>query len=105
MSVVEGTTENFEEVVKKEANKAVLVDFWAEWCGPCKALGPKLDELASENAENLKVVKVNVDNHPDLAQNYGVRGIPALFLFKNGEVINQTAGNKSKEELQNFVSL
>jgi thioredoxin 1 len=78
----------------------VLVDFWAEWCGPCKMLGPILDELADEYAGKVKIGKVNVDENNGLAVNYRITGIPALLLFKNGEVVGQMVGLRSKRDLK-----
>ncbi|MEX0798710.1 MAG: thioredoxin [Bacteriovoracaceae bacterium] len=90
--------DNFEQSVLK-SDKPVLVDFWAEWCGPCKALAPILDEIASEVGENAKVVKVNVDEAGELAQQYGIRGIPTLIFFKGGEVKSTLVGNQPKAEI------
>ncbi len=86
-----------EEVTKSEI--PVLVDFWAPWCGPCKMLGPVLEEVAAANDSRLKIVKVNVDENPDLAQKFEVMGIPSMFLFKNGEVIDSFTGAMSKQAL------
>lgn len=90
--------DNFETSVLK-SDKPVLVDFWAEWCGPCKALAPILDEIAGEMGENAKVVKVNVDEAGELAQQYGIRGIPTLIFFKGGEVKSTLVGNQPKAEI------
>jgi thioredoxin 1 len=88
------------------SDKPVLVDFWAEWCGPCKALSPVLDEIASEMSGKATVVKVNVDQASDLAQKYGIRGIPTLIFFKNGEVKSTLVGNQPKAEIvKNINSL
>ena len=77
----------------------VVVDFWAEWCGPCKMLGPVLDEIAAEKGSAVKVVKVNVDDEGDLAAEYGIRSIPALFFFKDGELKHKALGVQPKAEI------
>ncbi|MFT4689114.1 MAG: thioredoxin [Verrucomicrobiia bacterium] len=90
--------DNFEtEVVK--SNIPVVVDFWAEWCGPCKMLAPVLDELAGKYDGKVKISKVNVDNNQDLATKYGISTIPQLICFKDGEVVNQISGLKSIADL------
>lgn len=99
------TSENFDKEVTN-SDKPVLVDFWAEWCGPCKALSPVLDEIASEMNGKANVVKVNVDQASDLAQKFGIRGIPTLIFFKNGEVKSTLVGNQPKAEIvKNITSL
>ena len=100
--VIHGSDENFDEVAL-QSKKPVLVDFWAEWCGPCKMIGPLVDELASSHAAKLKVVKMNVDHCPDTPRKYGVRGIPTLIIVKNGEVVATKVGALSKPQLQAFV--
>lgn len=90
--------DNFEQTVLN-SDKPVVVDFWAEWCGPCKALAPVLDEIAGEVGENAKLVKVNVDEAGELAQKYGIRGIPTLIFFKGGEVKSTLVGNQPKAEI------
>ena len=98
--VFESSDGSFSEDVLKH-NGPVIVDFWAEWCGPCKALAPVLDELAQEFQGKVKVVKVNVDESPNTPQQYNVRGIPTLIAFKNGEVVTQLVGNQPRETIRN----
>ena len=93
------TAENFAEKVVK-SQTPVLVDFWAEWCGPCKMIAPILDELADEYAGRVNIGKVNIDDHQSLAAEYGVRAIPTLLLFHNGEVTEQIVGLRSKRDLK-----
>jgi thioredoxin 1 len=81
----------------------VLVDFWAEWCGPCKALGPKLEEIAGEMAAQVKVVKINVDENPKSAVQFGVRSIPTMILFKDGKAVDQIMGNLPKDNIVQFL--
>jgi thioredoxin len=80
-----------------------LIDFWAEWCGPCRALGPLVDQIAEENQGKLKVYKMNVDENPNTPAQYGVRGIPTLILVKNGKVVDQLVGSVPKNSLDQFV--
>jgi thioredoxin 1 len=96
------TDKDFEQEVLKAAGP-VLVDFWAEWCGPCRSLIPSIDALAQEKSGVIKVVKVNVDESPDAPSRYGVRSIPALMIFKNGQVVAQTVGALPKSDLFKWV--
>lgn len=98
MSLTEVNNSNFESEVLKSSTP-VVVDFWAEWCGPCKALAPVLDEISTEMGEKARVVKVNVDESGELAQQYGIRGIPTLIFFKDGEVKSTLVGNQPKAEI------
>lgn len=82
-----------------QASVPVVVDFWAEWCGPCKMLGPILDEIAAEKGDAVKVVKINVDDEGELSAEYGIRSIPALFFFKDGELKHKSLGVQPKAEI------
>ncbi len=86
-----------------QAEGPVIVDFWAEWCGPCKALGPLVDELSSELGDKAKIVKVNIDESPSTPTKYGVRGIPTLMVFKNGQVTDTRVGSMSKSQLKEWA--
>jgi len=102
MATVNVTDENFEtEVIK--AGKPVIVDFWAEWCGPCKQIGPILEEISSDYEGKLSVVKVNIDENPITPTNYGVRGIPTLLLFKNAELVSTKVGAFPKLTLLEWI--
>ncbi len=102
MAVKVITSENFEQEVLK-AEKTVLVDFWAEWCGPCRMLSPVVDQVAEELGDQITVGKVNVDEQPDLAQKFGIMSIPTLLVFKNGSVVQTSVGVRPKQEIINLV--
>ena len=97
MSVIEITNDNFESEVMK-SSKPVLVDFWAAWCGPCRMIAPVLEEVAKE-ATNAKVGKVNIDEQPELAQQFQIMNIPTLLVFKDGKVVNKIVGGRPKADL------
>jgi len=101
--IVHTTDGNFDADVTNN-EKAVLIDFWAEWCGPCKMIAPLLDEVADEYAEKLAIVKLNVDENPNTAQKFGIRSIPTLILFKDGAVQAQKLGAMSKRDLAEFIN-
>ena len=86
-----------------QSDKPVLVDYWAEWCGPCKMIAPILEEVASEYGEKIKVCKMNIDENQETPPRFGIRGIPTLILFKNGEVEATKVGALSKTQLQSFL--
>ena len=94
--------ENFDSVVMN-SDKPVLVDFWAEWCGPCKMLTPTIEALAEEYKDTSSIVKINVDDSPAIATKYGIRSIPSILLFKSGDVVEQRVGAVSKDELAGML--
>ena len=102
MASVAVTDENFETDVLK-SDKPVVVDFWAEWCGPCKTLLPLVEELATEMKDDVKVVKINIDEAPEAPTKYGVRGIPTLMIFKGGELVDTKVGGMPKSQLAEWV--
>ena len=102
MSTVAVTDATFDAEVRG-SDIPVIVDFWAEWCGPCRQIGPALEEISEEMAGKIKVVKVNVDENPNSPAQLGVRGIPALFMFKDGEVTSNKIGAAPKAALQSWI--
>jgi thioredoxin 1 len=101
-NVREVSDSDFEAEVLQAA-EPVLVDFWAPWCGPCRMIGPILDQLSAENGAVLKIVKVNVDDSPNTAMNFGISAIPTLILFKGGEVVERFVGVQPKHRLQEAI--
>ena len=104
MSVIQLTSENFEKEVG-EARVPVLVDFWASWCGPCKMMGPVVEQIAKEMGDSARVCKINIDEQPELASQYNVMSIPTFILFKEGKEVNRTIGAMPKEELARLFEM
>ena len=102
MATTKSTDSDFSTQVL-QADKPVLVDFWAEWCGPCKAIGPALEEIAEDKGDSLSIVKLNIDVNPLTPQQYNVRGIPTLLIFKDGAVIAEKVGALPKSQLENWI--
>ena len=98
-AATEVTDANFEELVLNSED-TIMVDFWAEWCGPCRAVGPILDQIASENSDKIKIVKLNVDDNPETAMKYQIPSIPAMKVFKGGEVVKTVIGAKPKPAIE-----
>ena len=101
-NIIHVSDESFEQEVL-QSDKPVLIDYWAEWCGPCKMIAPVLDEVASEYSDKSRVAKLNIDDNPATPPKYGIRGIPTLMLFKNGEVEATKVGAVSKAQLTAFL--
>ncbi|MBO6637071.1 MAG: thioredoxin [Roseitalea sp.] len=102
MATVKIDTNNFEADVLG-ADEPVVVDFWAEWCGPCKMIAPALEELSGELDGQVKIAKVNIDENPQIAAQYGIRSIPTLYMFKGGEVVDQMVGAVPKGKLSDWM--
>ena len=102
MASVKVTDQSFETDVLGSA-EPVVVDFWAEWCGPCRMIGPALEEISTEMQGKVKIAKVNVDENPGISAKYGIRSIPTLFVFKGGEKVDQLVGAKPKGDLSRWI--
>ncbi len=102
MATVAVTDDTFDAEVK-QSDVPVVVDFWAEWCGPCKQIGPALEELSEQYSGKIKIAKVNVDDNPNIPAQLGIRGIPALFMFKDGQVVSNKVGAAPKSALQSWI--
>ena len=102
MATTSVSDSDFDAQVLK-SDKPVLVDFWAEWCGPCKMIGPSLEEIADELGEKVVIAKLNIDDHPNAPAKYGVRGIPTMILFKNGEIADTKVGAAPKSALKGWL--
>ncbi|BCX16563.1 MAG: thioredoxin [Geminicoccaceae bacterium] len=102
MSVLHASDTSFEKDVLK-SDKPVVVDFWAEWCGPCKMIAPYLDDIAAELGDRVRIVKINIDENPLTPTKYGVRGIPTLMIFKNGAAVATKVGALPKRQLQDWI--
>ncbi len=102
MAAIEATQATFTELIS--SNQPVLVDFWAEWCGPCQMMTPIVHELAEEYTGKAKIAKVDVDSNSELTVKYGVRNIPTILIFKDGEIVEKIVGTTTKKELQNRIN-
>ena len=102
MSIHTVTDSNFDKEIKN-SQLPILVDFWAEWCGPCKQIGPILEEIGTEKQDRLKILKLNVDENPETPQKFGVRGIPTLMLFKDGKLVDTKVGSLPKNMLESWL--
>ena len=102
MSIHTITDSNFDEEIKN-SQIPILVDFWAEWCGPCKQIGPILEQIGTEKKDELKILKLNVDENPETPQKFGVRGIPTLMLFKDGKLTDTKVGSLPKNMLESWL--
>jgi thioredoxin 1 len=103
MATLKVTDQSFEADVLNSA-EPVVVDFWAEWCGPCRMIGPALEEISTEMAGKVKIAKINIDENPQIAAKLGIRSIPTLFIYKDGQKVDQMVGAKPKGDLQRWIS-
>ncbi|WP_375458047.1 thioredoxin [uncultured Enterovirga sp.] len=103
MASVKVTDQSFATDVL-EAKETVVVDFWAEWCGPCRMIGPALEEISNEMAGKVKIAKINIDENPEIASQLGIRSIPTLFIYKDGQKIDQMVGAKPKGDLSRWIA-
>ena len=103
MNIFSTSDSNFDSDVLK-SSKPVIVDFWAEWCGPCKQIGPILEEISEEKKETIKILKLNIDENPETPQKYGVRGIPTLMMFRDGKLIDTKVGSLPKSSLIEWIN-
>ena len=103
MTTYSTSDDTFEEDISNE-NLPILIDFWAEWCGPCKQISPILEELATQYENKVKIFKINIDENPQIPQKYGVRGIPTLMIFKDGNLIDSKVGSLPKSALESWLT-
>ena len=103
MATVKVTDQSFDTDVLK-SQEPVVVDFWAEWCGPCRMIGPALEEISTEMAGKVKIAKINIDENPQIAAKLGIRSIPTLFIYKDGQKVDQMVGAKPKGDLARWIS-
>jgi thioredoxin 1 len=104
MSNLNAVTDNTFQSEVLQSSEPVLVDFWATWCAPCRALGPKLDELSQGFSGKVKFVKLDVDDNPKIPAQFGIRGVPTMIVFKNGKMVDQLVGNQPKEVIENLLN-